>query len=143
MNARKDCSSLPQRMLFGMVAGELPPTRKLPQSGCYVRVGDHPTGTQRTDDTELGERIALFSTVEHWGISVARDGQEVNRSNQNRYYSISAPRAIRSNRSALNAPCAESTSPLARIAGIRSRPKISSDVEPRCSRCICHVCFRE
>jgi hypothetical protein len=27
-------------------------------------VGDNPTGTQRTDDTELGERIALLTTIE-------------------------------------------------------------------------------
>jgi hypothetical protein len=30
MNARQDCSSFPQRLLFGMVAGELPPNRQLP-----------------------------------------------------------------------------------------------------------------
>jgi hypothetical protein len=30
----------------------------------YFPVGDHPPGTQRTDDTELGERIAPFSSID-------------------------------------------------------------------------------
>jgi hypothetical protein len=34
------------------------------QNGCNVRLGDHPTGTPRTDDTELGERIGLNAPVE-------------------------------------------------------------------------------
>jgi hypothetical protein len=33
-----------------------------PKTG--VRVGDNPTGTQRTDDPELGERISLLSSVD-------------------------------------------------------------------------------
>jgi hypothetical protein len=35
------------------------PASCLPMSNRRVGVGDHLTGTQRTDDTELGERIAL------------------------------------------------------------------------------------
>jgi hypothetical protein len=37
----------------------------------YFRFGDNPTGT-RTDGPELGERIALFSTVENASATLTR-----------------------------------------------------------------------
>ena len=40
---------------------------------------------QRLGRVVAGHAHWPFSTIEHWGISVARDGLEVNRSNQNRY----------------------------------------------------------
>ena len=55
MNARKDCSSLPQRMLFGMVAGELPPTRQ--SYFRYCRVGHQPSGTR--NDKQNGSLSVL------------------------------------------------------------------------------------
>src|ERR1700722_20541134 len=51
-----------------------PPNRKLPPKRRNVRVGDHPTGTQRTDDTELGERIGLNSTADSETVSVQGQG---------------------------------------------------------------------
>ena len=49
-----------------------PPTRKLPQNGCNVRVADNPKGTRKTDDTELGERISLLSVIEGSGKAEGR-----------------------------------------------------------------------
>jgi hypothetical protein len=44
---------------FGEVSPDSTPPKQY-----YFRIGDKPPGTQKTDDTELGERIGLFPPVE-------------------------------------------------------------------------------
>jgi hypothetical protein len=59
------------------VPSESPPTRKLPQNGCNVRVGDKPLGTQKGASFPLDECIGLKSSVElaaHYSVRSAING---------------------------------------------------------------------
>jgi hypothetical protein len=59
LDAREGTCNLLQIPFSGTLAPKL---RLLLRSN--VRVGDDPTGTQRTDDTDLGERIGLIAPTE-------------------------------------------------------------------------------